>query len=238
MIALPVILISCGEPSGDLYAGALTAALRDLDPGARVFGLGGDRLRAGGAELTAHYRGLAATGLSEALAVVPRSFAVYGRDAGHLNHVLRNHVREGQRREAADVRTRREPIRNEKGMGCPLSPWRRQRVQSPPQLLNPSAARPARELAAQVVRVDRPRQQQSRPRRSRPDPEKSSQQLTISMAVFCSLRGATRTCPGQPPRVLRAGAEEAGFYRLYLACPTSRPVCCAPAAELACGALS
>ena len=77
MVALPGILISCGEPSGDLYAGALTAALRDLDPGARVFGLGGDRLRAGGAELTAHYRGLAATGLSEALAVVPRSFAVY-----------------------------------------------------------------------------------------------------------------------------------------------------------------
>ena len=73
----PRILISCGEPSGDLYAGALTRALRDLDGGARVFGLGGDRLRDAGAELVAHYRGLAATGLSEALAVVPRSFAVY-----------------------------------------------------------------------------------------------------------------------------------------------------------------
>ena len=71
------ILISCGEPSGDLYAGALTAALRDLDPGARVAGLGGDRLRASGAGLLAHYRGLAATGLSEALAVAPRSYAVY-----------------------------------------------------------------------------------------------------------------------------------------------------------------
>ncbi len=71
------ILISCGEPSGDLYAGALTAALRDLNTGTRVFGLGGDRLRDGGAELVAHYRGLAATGLSEALAVLPRSYAVY-----------------------------------------------------------------------------------------------------------------------------------------------------------------
>ena len=71
------ILISCGEPSGDLYAGALTGALRDLDAGSRVFGLGGDRLRDGGAELVAHYRGLAATGLSEALAVLPRSYAVY-----------------------------------------------------------------------------------------------------------------------------------------------------------------
>ena len=71
------ILISCGEPSGDLYAGALAAALRDLDAGSRVFGLGGDHLRDGGAELVAHYRGLAATGLSEALAVLPRSYAVY-----------------------------------------------------------------------------------------------------------------------------------------------------------------
>ena len=74
---MPKVLISCGEPSGDLYAGALTTALRDLDSAARVFGLGGDRLRDGGAELVAHYRGLAATGLSEALAVVPRSYAVY-----------------------------------------------------------------------------------------------------------------------------------------------------------------
>lgn len=74
---MPKVLISCGEPSGDLYAGALVTALRDLDPGTRVIGLGGDHLRDSGAELVAHYRGLAATGLSEALAVVPRSFAVY-----------------------------------------------------------------------------------------------------------------------------------------------------------------
>ena len=74
---MPKVLISCGEPSGDLYAGALTAALCELDPDTRVFGLGGDRLRESGAELVGHYRGLAATGLSEALAVVPRSLATY-----------------------------------------------------------------------------------------------------------------------------------------------------------------
>ena len=73
----PKVFISCGEPSGDLYAGALTAALRKLDPGARVFGLGGDRLGGSGAELVAHYRGLAATGLSEAFTVARRSYAVY-----------------------------------------------------------------------------------------------------------------------------------------------------------------
>ena len=76
---LSKVLISCGEPSGDLYAGALTDALRALDPEARVYGLGGDRLRASGAELVRDYRGLAVTGLSEALAVVPRFYATYRR---------------------------------------------------------------------------------------------------------------------------------------------------------------
>lgn len=74
-----MILISCGEPSGDLYAGALTRALRSLDPSVTVCGLGGDRLHDAGAELVGHYRGLAATGLSEALAVVPRSYSIYRR---------------------------------------------------------------------------------------------------------------------------------------------------------------
>lgn len=78
-----MILISCGEPSGDLYAGALTRALRELDPSVTVGGLGGDHLRAAGAELFGHYRGLAATGLSEALAVLPRSYAIYRRMVAH-----------------------------------------------------------------------------------------------------------------------------------------------------------
>lgn len=73
------VLISCGEPSGDLYAGALADEIRSLDPGARIFGLGGDRLRACGVDLVADYRGLTVTGLSEALAVLPRSYAVYKR---------------------------------------------------------------------------------------------------------------------------------------------------------------
>ena len=73
------ILSACGEPSGDLYAGALAREIRALDPSARVYGLGGDGLRAGGAELTEDYRGLTVTGLSEALSVLPRSLAVYRR---------------------------------------------------------------------------------------------------------------------------------------------------------------
>ena len=74
---MPNILISCGEPSGDLYAGALTKELTTLDPTARVYGLGGDHLEKNGADLVAHYEGLAATGISEALAVLPRSIEIY-----------------------------------------------------------------------------------------------------------------------------------------------------------------
>ena len=73
------VMISCGEPSGDLYAGALVAEIRRLQPDARVFGLGGECLRAADAHLVGDYRGLAVTGLAEALAVLPRSLVVYRR---------------------------------------------------------------------------------------------------------------------------------------------------------------
>ena len=73
------ILISCGEPSGDLYAGELTRELHALDPSARVFGLGGDRMRQAGADVVDDFEGLTVTGLSEALSVLPRSVATYRR---------------------------------------------------------------------------------------------------------------------------------------------------------------
>jgi len=73
------VLISCGEPSGDLYAGALVDALRALDPGVMVRGLGGERLQAAGATLVGDYRGITVTGLVEALRVLPRSYALYRR---------------------------------------------------------------------------------------------------------------------------------------------------------------
>ena len=67
-------MISCGEPSGDLYAGALVAALRRREPDLEVFGLGGEQLKAAGGELIADFHGLSVTGLTEALAVLPRSW--------------------------------------------------------------------------------------------------------------------------------------------------------------------
>jgi lipid-A-disaccharide synthase len=73
------ILLSCGEASGDLYAGALVSALRRREPGIDVFGLGGERFKAAGGRLIADFHGLSVTGLTEALSVVPRSFATMRR---------------------------------------------------------------------------------------------------------------------------------------------------------------
>jgi lipid-A-disaccharide synthase len=69
------LLLSCGEASGDLYAGALVAALRRREPDIDVFGLGGERFKAAGGRLIADFHGLSVTGLTEALKVIPRSLA-------------------------------------------------------------------------------------------------------------------------------------------------------------------
>jgi len=58
-------LLSCGETSGDLYAGELVRELYLRQPGLEIFGLGGDRLAAQGAELLAHVKDLAVVGLLE-----------------------------------------------------------------------------------------------------------------------------------------------------------------------------
>jgi len=70
------VMISCGEPSGDLYAGALAAEIRRREPDADIFGFGGPRLAAAGGRLIGNFEGISVTGLTEALRVLPRSFAM------------------------------------------------------------------------------------------------------------------------------------------------------------------
>ena len=70
-------MLSCGEPSGDLYAGALASAILALEPSAIVTGFGGERMRAGGATLVRDFHGLSVTGLTEALRVIPKSWQTY-----------------------------------------------------------------------------------------------------------------------------------------------------------------
>src|SRR6187401_2940209 len=70
-------MISCGEPSGDLYAGALASEILKLEPTASISGFGSERLRAAGASLVRDFRGVSVTGLTEALRVIPRSWQNY-----------------------------------------------------------------------------------------------------------------------------------------------------------------
>jgi lipid-A-disaccharide synthase len=80
------LLVSCGEPSGDLYAAELVAQLRRFRPALDVFGLGGERLEAQGAALRADVRDLAVVGLFEVLAHL-----------GRLRRVLRDLLAEVDR---------------------------------------------------------------------------------------------------------------------------------------------
>ena len=73
------VMLSCGEASGDLYAGALVRSLLARDPSVEVFGLGGPHSRDAGADLVGDFRGLAVTGLVEAVQVLPQSWNMYRR---------------------------------------------------------------------------------------------------------------------------------------------------------------
>jgi lipid-A-disaccharide synthase len=72
-------MLSCGEPSGDLYAAALTRELRTREPAIDVFGFGGAGLRAAGGRVIGDFAGISVTGLTEALRVIPRSYAMLRR---------------------------------------------------------------------------------------------------------------------------------------------------------------
>ena len=73
------LLISCGEPSGDLYAGALVRELHAIDPHIAVSGMGGPAFAAAGGTLLECYRGVAVTGLTEAIRKIPKSYGALRR---------------------------------------------------------------------------------------------------------------------------------------------------------------
>ncbi|MCU1384340.1 MAG: lpxB [Acidobacteria bacterium] len=75
----PRLLLSCGEASGDLYAGALTRELLALDPTVRVAGLGGPQFAAAGGRLIDDYREISVTGLTEWIPKLPRLLAARRR---------------------------------------------------------------------------------------------------------------------------------------------------------------
>ena len=79
------VMLSCGEPSGDLYAGALVAALKQRDSSIDAFGLGGERFQAAGGRLIGDFHGLAVTGIIEVLRVLPDSYSMYRRLVDEAN---------------------------------------------------------------------------------------------------------------------------------------------------------
>lgn len=67
----PLIMIIAGEASGDLYGARLMRAFRTLQPDARFFGIGGDLMRAEGAELLFDTRQTAIMGFVEVVRHYP-----------------------------------------------------------------------------------------------------------------------------------------------------------------------
>ena len=65
------ILISAGEASGDLYAGAVTRGIKQLNPEAEVFGMGGDCLCEAGGEVLFDIKDHSLMGFVEVLKKLP-----------------------------------------------------------------------------------------------------------------------------------------------------------------------
>ncbi|MFN7981627.1 MAG: lipid-A-disaccharide synthase [Vicinamibacterales bacterium] len=73
------LLLSCGETSGDMYAGALTRELRRLVPDLDIAGLAGPEFARAGGRIIEDYRGLSVTGFTEIVSAVPRLRNAKGR---------------------------------------------------------------------------------------------------------------------------------------------------------------
>jgi lipid-A-disaccharide synthase len=65
------LLLSAGEASGDTYGSQLIESLHQLAPGSTFFGMGGEKMRASGAELLVHANEVAVVGLVEVVRHLP-----------------------------------------------------------------------------------------------------------------------------------------------------------------------
>lgn len=80
--AVPAIMVVAGEASGDLHGAALCRALRGLNPGCRLVGMGGARMAEAGLIQVADVTGVAAVGFVEVagrLGVVWRAYRALRR---------------------------------------------------------------------------------------------------------------------------------------------------------------
>jgi lipid-A-disaccharide synthase len=74
---MPSIMIVAGEASGDMHGARLCAAICALAPDTRIFGMGGERMRAAGADLIADVSRRAGVGSTELISSLPELYRVY-----------------------------------------------------------------------------------------------------------------------------------------------------------------
>lgn len=75
-MAAKQIIIICGEASGDLNAGALARAIKEINPAVKISGVGGKFLQASGTELFYDIKGLCVMGLFDVLKKLPLFFSL------------------------------------------------------------------------------------------------------------------------------------------------------------------
>ena len=80
------ILMSAGEPSGDLHGAALARALKARWPDAHIYGFGGDLMHAAGVELWAHADQMAVMGFAEVARHLPFFMRLLRRVRDHLKN--------------------------------------------------------------------------------------------------------------------------------------------------------
>ncbi len=79
------ILFVAGEASGDLHAGKVAAAIRELAPSVRMFGVGGNHMEAAGVRLVEHVNTLAVMGFVEVIKHVPHHWKLLRRLKSELS---------------------------------------------------------------------------------------------------------------------------------------------------------
>ncbi|MBP9006031.1 MAG: lipid-A-disaccharide synthase, partial [Candidatus Marinimicrobia bacterium] len=71
------LFISAGELSGDMHAGKLISALKELNPDIEISAIGGDNMAAAGAELLFHIRETSFMGFVEVIKHLPFIISMY-----------------------------------------------------------------------------------------------------------------------------------------------------------------
>jgi lipid-A-disaccharide synthase len=126
----PQILISAGEASSDMYAARLAAALQKLT-GARLFGMGGSRMREAGVELVADASTIAVVGITEVFHRLPavwRAWRTLEREAARRKPALAITVDSPGFNFGLARRLKKQGVRNVYFISPQIWAWRRRRM--------------------------------------------------------------------------------------------------------------